>query len=126
MTYTRARARSLTFLIAVSALIIAALTGCSNTVEDERTILERDGYSNVHILQGETRPYVFSAVVNGCTIALFISQDKEVWIATILTTTDGRTLEEHSYTPGVGTFENVKDEAALRSNQQFAAICPHS
>jgi hypothetical protein len=108
-----------------SALITGVLAGCSDSAESQRAELERNGYADVQILESNVHPYLFSATVNGCTIHLFISQDKEIWIADIVKTANGKTLEEQFYTPGAGVFEGVKNEEALRSNQEFVAICPH-
>lgn len=124
MTHTRARKRRLIVLVSLGSLVLGALAGCGDPVESQRNELIRHGYSNVKIVDAKNTPYTFSATVNGCIIHLFISQDKEVWIARIDKTANGKTLEEQSYTPGIGVFEAVKNEEELRQNQQFATICP--
>lgn len=123
VTKMRARKRGLTSLLA-SIIGVATLTSCASSAEDLRSELESGGYSNVQIVEAKTRPYVYSTKVNNCTIDLFKSEDKEVWVAIIETTGNGNTLSEQSYQAGTGTFENVGTIQQLRTNQRFAAICP--
>lgn len=124
VTHARARKRRLIVLVSLSTLIVGALAGCGDPVESQRNELIRHGYSNVKIVDAKNTPYTFSATVNDCTVHLFISQDKEVWIARIDRTANGMTLEEQFYPPGVGVFEAVSNEQELRQNQHFTAICP--
>lgn len=68
--------------------------------------------------------YVFSAIVNGCTVRLYLTQDKEIWMAYIAETADGTETKDQSYPPGAMTFESVGTKAELQARPDFAAICP--
>ncbi|GEM_PF-2396913 len=111
----RAGKRSLTVLVTTSILAIGTLAGCASSAES-------DGYSNVQIVESENQPYMFSATLNGCTLRLFITQDR-VWYASILTLANGKTPDQ-SHLPGNATFESVGKAQDLAANPRFTAYCP--
>lgn len=122
MTSTRARKRSLTVLVTTGLLTAGTLAGCASSAESQQKTLEDDGYSNVRIVEGTTHPYMFSAVLHGCTIELFVTQDKGVWAASITTLANGA-APSRSYT-GDTTFEPAGKAQGLAANPRFTAYCP--
>ena len=119
----RARKRSLTILL-VGVLGTMILTSCSNSAQSLQAELESGGYSNVQIVDATGPSYVYSTVVNGCIIQLTLSQDKEVWMASIEATSDGETPSAQARLNGSDTFEGVSTVQKLQANQQFVALCP--
>lgn len=103
---------------AVIALCGIVLVSCGgDRISDQRDYLENLGYPDVKLVHGDERPYLFSSTLNDCTIHLFRTMDKEIWVAAVVQSPSGK----HGV---VDPNRSVGSAKKLKENPAFLKYCP--